>query len=421
VRVDVRTTLLEGGSRAVAGGGGHWFRRALVLTEVALSLMLAVGAGLLVRTLLHLEHLDPGFDGTNVLTASASLLDARYKDAGKINRLFRESLDAIRATPGVEAAAVGLHLPYQRWLNDGVKVRRPSLPDTSGGTSLNYVTPGYFETLRIPLRAGRVFDDRDNESSLPVALVNETFVRMFLKDTDPLAGLIVESKTTRRIVGVVSDLQQQPGLEVTGPITQEPAIYLPVSQFPAALFELVHTWYAPSWIVRASTSRQQLSQAISQSIARVDPLLPIAHFTSMVDERNSALQSQRTSAWLLGLLAALAVGLALVGVYGIVANSVVERTREFGIRMALGSSLGRVVWDAISPGIALALVGVLTGGLLAAAGVTALKGLLYGVEPLDPLTFLSTAALVIAVSAAASLLPAIVLTRLEPSSVLRQD
>ena len=165
-RVDVRTTILEGGSRGVAGGGSHWIRRALVLAEVSMTLVLLVAAGLLIRTLLHLQHLDPGFDGTNVITATASLQDARYNDGASVNRLFRDSLGGIEKIPGVEAAAVGLHLPYQRWLNSGAVVRSGSASrDTEVETSMNYVTPEYFKALHIPLRSGRVFVDQDSESS----------------------------------------------------------------------------------------------------------------------------------------------------------------------------------------------------------------------------------------------------------------
>jgi predicted permease len=421
-RVDVRETLLEGGSRAVVGGQSHWLRRALVLTEVALSLVLLVGAGLLIRTLLHLQHLDPGFDGTNVLTASASLQDARYRESGGVNRLFRDSLEAIRKIPGVAAAAVGLHVPYQRWLNSGARVRGSSASlDTEIGTSMNYVTPGYFEALRIPVRAGRVFDERDTEDSMPVALVNETFARKFLKGQDALTSYIVGGKAARQIVGVVSDLQQQPGLSRSGPIVQEPALYIPATQFSSDAFRMAHTWYSPNWVVRGTGRRQEIAGGIERAIAGVDPLLPVASFRSMIDERDSALKSERTNAWLLGTLAGLALLLALVGVYGMVANSVVERTREFGIRMALGSSRGRVVWNAVAPGMLLSAAGVAIGALMAAGSVRLLKGLLYGVPPIDTPTFLTMASALIVISALASLIPALRLVRLAPASVLRQN
>ena len=419
--VDIRAALLAGGSLGVAGERSHWLRHALVLAEVALSLVLLVGAGLLIRTLLYLQHRDPGFDGTNVVAASASLQDARYSDSSAVNRLYRESLDAIRATPGVEAAAVGLHVPYQRWLNDGVTiVADSSSPAEDYGTALNYVTPGYFHVLRIPLREGRVFNDRDAENSLPVAIVSTTFASRFLKGRDPLACTLKSGATTLQIVGVVGDLQQQPGLTRSGPIALEPAMYIPAAQFSSAGFRMAHTWYSPNWVVRATGGQAQVAHTIERAIAAVDPLLPVATVHSMTDERDAALQSERINAWLLGILAALALSLALVGIYGIAANAVAERTREFGIRMALGSSTARLMWDAIAPGLLLSAAGAVIGGLLAAASVGVLRGLLYGVRPFDVSTFLLTAAALVAVSGAASLIAALNVARLAPANVLRQ-
>lgn len=420
-RVDVRATLLEGGSRGVAGGGSHWMRRILVLAEVALSLVLLVGAGLLIRTLLHLENLTPGFDGTNVLAASASLQDARYADAKNINRLFRDTTQAMETIPGVQGAAAALHLPYQRWLNSGVVVRSGNdSQDREVATSMNYVTPEYFTVLRIPLRDGRVFTDQDASASAPVVIVNETFARKFLNGN--LNGYLVDKNTSRQIIGIVADVQQQPGLQRAGPLIPEPVVYFPATQFPSGWFQMAHTWYSPSWVVRsAGAPNEELSRGVEQAIASADPMLPVAEFRSLIDERNTALSSQRSNAWLLGFMAALALVLAMVGVYGIVANSVVERTREFGIRMALGSSIGGVIRDAVAPGVILAAMGAVLGGGLAAASVTVLKGLLYGVRPMDPLTFVLMSVALIAVSAIASLLPALTLIRLEASSVLRQD
>jgi predicted permease len=408
--VDIRDALLEGGS--VAGKRSHWLRRALVLAEVSLSLVLLIGAGLLVRTLLYLQHLDPGFDGTGVVTVSASLQDARYNTSDSVNRLYRETLETIRRMPGVETAAVALHVPYQRWLNDGVRVDSRTV-----ATSLNYVTPGYFETLRIPLKAGRVFDERDTVSSAPVAIVNSTFVRKFLKGQDPLTG-VLNGKT--HIIGVVGDLQQQPGLAQTGPIVQEPEMYVPAAQFSSAGFRMAHTWYSPSWIVRARGTQAATARSVESAISRVDPQLPVATVHSMTDERNLALRSERINAELLGILAALALILALIGVYGIAAQTVTERTREFGIRMALGSSLAGLIWDAVAPGMLLTAGGVLIGGILAAGTAGVLRSLLWGVQPLDTHTFLLMAVVLIGVSGAASLFAAFRVTRLTPATVLRQ-
>jgi predicted permease len=412
-RVDIRDALLEGGSFGFAGTRSHWLRRTLVLAEISLSLVLLIGAGLLVRTLLYLQHLDPGFDGAGVITVSASLADARYAESESVNRLYHETLDAIRRTPGVEAAAVGLHVPYQRWLNDGVRVGGETV-----GTSVNYVTPGYFEALRIPVKAGRVFDERDTADSIPVAVVNSTFVRKFLKGQDALSG-VLDGKV--HIVGVVGDVQQQPGLSRTGPIVQEPEMYVPSTQVSSEMFQMAHTWYSPSWVVRARGGQAAIARTVESAIAKIDPQLPIATIRSMTDERNLALQSERVNAWLLGVLAALALLLALIGVYGVAAQAVTERTREFGIRMALGSSLAALIWNAVAPGMLLAAAGVIIGGTLAAGSTGVIKSLLWGVQPLDARTFLLMAMIVTCVSGAASLFAAFRVARLTPANVLRQE
>lgn len=419
VRTDVRNTLLEGGTYGVAGNRSHWLRRILVTAEVALGLFLLVGAGLLVRTLIHLQNLSPGFDGANVLAASASLQDTRYKTADRVNQLFRDSLDRIRTIPGVEGAAVGLHLPYQRWLNNGIKI--PGREPRQVMTTSNYVTPGYFDVLRIPVRAGRVIDERDTATSEPVAVINETFARTLLQDQDPLASYIESGSEKVRIIGIVSDLQQRPGLKGTGPLDREAQMYVPSTQLKDQGVQLTHTWFSPSWVVRATGPRAQTVKEIEQAVATIDPMLPIASFQSMVDQRDKALGGHRLITYLLGSLAILALLLTIVGIYGLIAHSVIERTREFGIRISLGASLSEVIRAAAIPGVILSIAGTGIGAALAAAGVRVMKGVLYGVQPFDPPTFLIAAIGLLAVSIIASLVPAVGLIRLDPARVLRQD
>ena len=422
VRVNVREALVGNGAYAVAGRRSHYLQRGLVLAEIALCQVLLVGAVLLTRTLLHLQNLDPGFDATNVLTVSASLQDARYREHASINRLFRDSLDSIRKVPGVEMAAVGLHVPYQRWLNSGIKIRGGlDSVEMQTGTSMNYVTPGYFAALRIPVRTGRVFDERDGEGTKPVAVVNETFVRKFVSAGDVLNTFIVEREGMRQIVGVVADLQQQPGLSRSGPIVQEPAMYVPAAQFSSAGFQMAHTWYAPNWVVRFSGPQGKIAHGVENAINQIDPLLPVASVHTMLDERDSALRAQKLNAWAVGSIASLALLLALVGVYGMVANSVVERTREFGIRLAMGCSVTGVIRSAVSPSVLLSAAGVVVGGLLAAGSVRVLAGLLYGVQPMDLPTFVGVGCASIVIAVLASLIAALGVVRFSPAIILRQE
>lgn len=421
-RVDVREALLEGGTRSVAGSRSDWFRRGLVLAEIGLCVVLVIGAALLGRTLAHLQGLNPGFDATNVLHASASLDDARYRDADAVNRLFDRTLDEIRRHAGVESASVGLHVPYQRWLNDGVRIRR-STESAAGivGTSMNYVTPGYFETLRIPVRAGRTFSEADTRASEQVAIVNEDFVRQLLKGGDPLETSIVSGRETRRIIGVMANVQQQPGLTRGGPLKPEPALYIPASQFSSEGFQMAHTWFAPSWIVRTRASQASAGTAIQRAIASVDPMLPVNEAQTIIDERNGSLQTQRVNAGLLGSLAALAIILALVGIYGLVSHFVTDRAHEFGIRMALGSSTMMAIWTAVRPAVLLSISGTFIGAWIAVLGVRILKSLLYGVEPVDAASFIAGMLGTVAVGTAAGLIPALRLVRLDTASVLRHD
>lgn len=420
-RVDVRETLLEGGTRSVAGSRSGWFRRVLVLAEISLSVVLVIGAVLLVRTLVHLQSLNPGFDAANVVRASVSLDDARYRDADTINRLFERTLDEIRRG-GVESAGVGLHVPYQRWLNDGVRIRRRlESTERTEGTSMNYVTPGYFETLRIPLRAGRVFNEADTKASEPVAVVNQDFVRQLLKGDDALHALITSGKETRRIIGVVENVQQQPGMTRRGPLQPEPAMYIPAAQFPSAGFQAAHTWFAPSWVIRSRASQASIGATVRRAIAAVDPMLPVNEIRTIIDERDDSLQSQRVNAGLLGSLATLATVLALVGIYGLVSHFVADRTHEFGIRMALGSSTARTLWAAVRPALLLSVFGAAIGAVAAVMGVQALKSLLYGVQPVDAASFVAAILGTVVVGSAAGLIPALRILRLDATSVLRHD
>jgi predicted permease len=419
-RVDIRTALAAGGGKGVAGAQSRWPRRLLVAGEVALGLVLLTGAGLLIRTFLHLRNLTPGFDSTNVLTASISLQDARYRTSANMNRLFTETLTRMRALPGVEAAAVGLHVPYQRWLNNGARVPGRGTGDMFT-VNVNYVTPGYFETLRIRTLAGRIFDERDTPTSLPVAIVNEAFVRRHLGGDMALGTHVQLGRSTREIVGIAVDTQQRAGWGNSGPLAAIPAVYIPAAQVPDAMVEMVHTWFSPSWVVRATGSRQDLLKEMQRAVQQTDPLLPFASFRSMDEVRSANLSPQRFYAGLLGCLAALALLLAAVGIYGLIANEVVARTRELGIRLALGATRRQAIFSAAAPGMVLAGAGVIAGCALALLAVRVLRGMVYGLSTTDPATFAGVSALLLTVAALASFVPALRLLRLDPAATLRQE
>jgi predicted permease len=423
-RVNVQGALAESSSRAVAGGSSRWARRVLVAGEIALSVILLVGAGLLVRSFMELRGLDPGFDPSGVTTASVSLQDKRYEDAAKVNRLFADTLAEIRRQPGVEAAGVALGLPYTRLLNIGWgRVEGATEDDRGGMTNLSYVTPGYFEALRVPVRSGRAFSDADATGSLPVAIVNEEFVRRFYKGQQVVGLHIATGGARREIVGVVGSTRvTSSGLGGDGsPLPVPYIVYVPASQTPAGTLRQVHTWFSPAWVVRSAGSIAGIPETIRQAVARVDPLLPVAKIESMADVQATALASQRFMMTLVLGLGAVALLLAAIGIHGLIASSVTERTRELGLRLALGASGRQVLKDVMLPGISLAVIGVTMGAAGALAGARVMQSYIWGVQPRDPVTLLAVVGTLLVVALVASAIPALRVLRLDPASTLRGE
>ena len=422
--VDLRNALSEAGGRGVAGHRKRWSRRLLVSGEIALAVLLLIGAGLLVRALARLYNLRPGFDGNHVIAASFSLQDARYATNERVDQLYDKGLARIRAIPGVESAGAGLSLPYETglntpfWRKDGPQASNDVLT-----TNLTYVTPGYLETLRIPLLRGRLIRDSDGEKSAPVAVVNEAFVKKYLSHQDPLGSHVSfdESGGDTEIVGVVGDVQQGAGWGHFGPLGAVPNVYTPVTQFGDGGIRMVHTWYPPYWVVRASGAPATIIRGIQEAAAAIDPLLPIAEFHTLDELRAQKLSEQRFQATLLGSLSALALVLALVGIYGLMAQSVVERTRELGIRIALGATLARAIRDAALPGLGLALAGVIAGCFLARLSANVMRHLVYGISTTDSVTYVAVPLGLLLVAAFACLIPALRITRLNPADTLREE
>jgi predicted permease len=417
-RVDLRAGLAASG-RAVSSRRG-WSRRALVVCEVALGMVLLVGAGLVVRTFVYLTNLNPGYDGRKVLTASLSLQDARYNTGAAVNRLFDESLTRIRAYPGVEAAGVGLTLPYERALNDGVRVVDGSHPmQRPNITNVTYVTPGYFEALHMNLLRGRKFDDRDTSGAEPAAIVNEAFVRRYLRDPEPVGRHLAFGATVVDIVGVVADVQARAGSGGFGPIGPVPGVYVPAAQF--AGFNLVHVWFNPKWVVRASGRQAEIAAAMRQAVSSIDPQLPFAEFRGMDQVRGAAFGLPGLEAILFGALAVLALVLAAIGIYGLIAHSVVERTREFGIRLALGSTVSRAIVTVARPGIVLAAIGIAAGWVLSRGAGKLIRSVIWGVKPDDPLTFAVIAGTLLSAAVLAAFIPALRIARIDPARALREE
>ena len=417
-RMDPASVL---GQRTVAGARGSRARQVLIAAEVALTIVLLAGSGLLIRSLVHLETLPPGFDPHGVLTAQASLDQADYHDPARFATLMRESVAAMHRIPGVTNAAVGLSLPYERGLNNGITVKDGKQAGQEEMTSEIYITPGYFDTLGMRLRDGRAFTDGDTATSEQVAIVNESFARQILHDPNPVGRMLGTGKTTTRIIGVVNDVQTKPGLDATGPISTERTLYIPATQTPGDLLALVHVWFQPSWIIRSMNLDAQTPAAMRQALASVDPNLPFASFHTMDELLSTALAQQRIEVALLSSLAVLALLLAALGIFALVSSVITDRQREFGIRLALGSPMSDSMLVAIRSGLMPAVIGLASGLALTLVVLRVMRSAIFGVSSYDPLTLMATGALLLALAALASLLPALRITRIQPAVVLRAE
>lgn len=420
--IDLRSALAEAG-RGSSRGGKKW-REALVFAEVALGVVLVIAAGLLVRTFSKLAGQKPGLNGNNVLTASLSLQDARYQTSGAGGRLFRDSLERIREIPGVDSAAVALSLPYQRPLNMFAQdVAGGDILRTQGITNMTYVTPEFFRVLEIPLLRGRLLAESDTATSAKVAVVNEAFVRKYFRSHgQPLGSQVKLADMNWQIVGVVGDVPEKNGWgPEMGPLDRFAEVYVTASQFPSGMFSMANTWFSPNWIVRTHGRVAGLPDAMSHALQTIDPTLPFSSFRSMPEIRGASLSEQRYQAFLFSSLAALAILLAALGVYGLVAQSVAQRWREMGIRLALGATARNLVRTIAAPGIYLALGGVATGLILGLFLTRFLKSMIWGISASDPTTLLSVSVLLLLVAGLASLIPAMRLLRLDPAETLRDE
>jgi len=418
--VNLRSALVDSGSGSIAGAARSWPRRVLVVAEVALGVVLLVGAGLLIRSFERLATLRAGFDPALVMTATLSLQDARYQTPEKVNQFFDASLSRMRQIQGVENAAASLTLPYERALNLGARwVGAKPGAEAIPIMNQTYVTAGYFQTLRIPVIRGRGFTDADTASAAPVIVVNQAFVARSSPDQDPIGRQIAGGGVSRTIVGIVGDIQQKAGWGNFGPVAPVPASYIPAAQTNAAYLRMVHTWFSPSWFVRLRAPQPGIAAEMQRAVEPVDPLLPFAKFRTLDDVRSEAVATQRSQTVLLGALAVLALMLAAVGLYGLVANTVAERRRELGIRIALGASSRQAIAVAATPGLILAVAGVGIGALAARLAATTMRHLVWGISVNDPLTFAVAAGVVLLVAVVATLVPAIRIARLNPIRALR--
>jgi predicted permease len=405
-------------SRAATGGDRLRLRQALIVSEVALTVVLLGASGLLVRSLIHLETLPPGFNPNGVMVAKVSLDDVRFHDSAAFRKLLNDSTAAMLQIPGVRNAAVGLCLPYERALNDAVTISDGKGAGQQDGTDEVYVTPGYFDTLQIPALAGRVFTDADGPNAQHVAVVNQAFARKFYGGTNPV-GRYVNKDTL--IVGEVANVYVSSGLYEGAPLMSEQAMYIPAAQLPAPFLSVVHVWVQPDWVVRTAGPMEGLTAQMQRALASADPSLPFSGFYTMHDLLAKTLATQRLEVALLGAMAVLAILLSAVGMFALVANIVAQKTREIGIRMALGSTLRQAMVHIGTPGVRASVLGLTLGLILCAGALRAMQSVLYGIGVYDVPTILTVVLMLASVTLIATTVPTLRIARIDPAKTLRDE
>ena len=418
-RVDLLSSI---GHRAVIGAGGVRLRQGLIALEIALTVVLLAASGLLIRTLIHLETMPPGFNPSGVMTAKASLDDVRYQDPTAFRKLLNESLAAMRQIPGVQDAAVGLTLPYERALLSAVTLSDGKDAGREITTNEIYVTPGYFKTLQIPVLSGRPFTDGDGPSTQPVVIVNQTFVRKFFAGANPV-GRSLDKKML--IVGVVTDavLSSAGKLNAgSAPLTSEETIYVPTAQISDANgLSMMLTWFQPSWIVRTGGPVQGLPEQMQRALATAAPDLPFSGVYSMNDLQAKTLAMQRVEVALLTTMAMLALVLSAVGIFALVANIVAQRTREIGLRIALGSTIVQAMTQIGRSGVFASAAGLVLGLGLCAAALRMMQSVLYGVGVYDARTLATVVLGLFLVTMLATIVPALKVAKIDPATTLRDE
>jgi predicted permease len=418
---DLAVTLTDAGSKGAAAGTRRVVRRGLVMAEVALAVILVIGAGLLIRTVYNLASVDLGFNGARLVTFSISLPESTYTTPGATVQAFQRLLDALRAVPGVEAATAMAGLPPSRpALNVNTRVADATVPPVGPFHNVDYyqyVMPDYFETMGITIVRGRSFQPTDNSASSLVAIVNERFAEAFWKGRDPIGQRVKPCCNDQppwfTVVGVAKDVKQGGVEQSTGT-----ELYLAVPQMakPApglGRAPLNHV------VLRTTLTATALSQTVKRLVHEMDPAVPVVHFRDMESVVAESIQRPRFLAQLLGLFAGVALLLAAVGTYGVLSFLVAERRTEISIRMALGANRSRVLVDIMREGLLLTGIGVVIG-LVGVFGLSRLiASLLFGVTPTDVPTVVGVTATMIIVAAAACALPAWRASRLDPNAVLR--
>jgi putative ABC transport system permease protein len=413
-RLDVNEAIKSASNRSTAGKLDSRVRGLLVISEVALSLVLLIGAGLLIESFMKLRAVSLGFEPNQVITAQASLTSQRYRTTAQVWAFEQQMLDRLSSLPGVVAAATASNVPLERGLRMGVGIE-------SGGERnvqtvwVRAIGPQYFRTLKIPIVSGREFSDADTQTSALVVIVNETLARSHWPGRDAEGEQISRQGKALQVVGIAGDVR-----EMALDQAVEPTIYIPTAQMPDGLMVAMNRWFLTSWIVRTA-GPLDLTAALQQAMKEIDPQMPLANVRPMTQVITASVAPQRFILLLMGVFAGLALVLTAVGIYSVLSYQVSQRTNEIGIRMALGAGVGDVLKLVVGQGLRLTLIGVAIGAV-AAYGLTKLIAhLLFGVSATDPVIFVAVALLLTGVALGACFVPARRATKVDPMVALRYE
>ncbi len=417
---DLHGSLKEGGRGTTADRGSHALRRSLVVTEVALALTLLTGAGLLLKSFARLQGVDPGFDPSSLLTFNLSLPQTKYASDTAQAAFFDQALPAIARVPGVTAVGATSVMPFGGgWTTGSFEIEGYQPPENQPGPwgDIRFVSPQFFETLRIPLLRGRYLTDEDREGSRLVAVIDQEFVRRYWPKDNPIG-----KRFTFGPPDGVTDTTQNQWIEVVGVVGHaahegldaDPRLqlYLSYRQAPRPLMAVA---------VRTAGNPDRYVNLVREAIRSVDPDQPISGVSNMEEMMSRSVGQRRLSMMLLSLFSGIALVLASIGIYGVMSYSVTQRSRELGVRIALGADRGDVLRLVLRQGMGLALLGIGIGLAAALALTRLIESQLYGVAATDPATFVLVAAVLATTALIANLIPAVRAMRMDPAVVLREE
>lgn len=412
-RPQVEQSLKEASRGSTGGTRSHWLRSAFVVSQFALSLVLLVGAGLLIRSFAELRAVRPGFDPRGVFTFWQSLPQSRYADSEKKIQYFQTLLPKLRALPGITDVGMVSPLPFSdsdRSTSFGV-VGEPSRGPGMQASASNLTTDGnYFRTMRIPLRSGRTFDERDRKDALPVIMINEAFAKQYLAGQDPLGQriLIGLEKKPRQVIGVVGNSKHTSLAE-----PNSPEFYLPFLQDPDNYMDLV--------VRTGEHAPNELEATLRRTVLGVDPQQFVPALRLLPEMLSQTLTQSRFNTALLGAFATVAILLATIGIYGVIAYNVTQRTKEIGIRMALGAQRQQMLTMILRQSLAMAAIGIVIGLVSAFAATRLLSALLFGVGTTDLLTYAAVIFLLAGAALVAAILPARRAMKINPVIALHYE